>query len=357
MFESILETVQENVETVRSIIRTNEELRKLLFLKDFIIDEENKYYQQLLLIKQLVPSTVNWRFYDHYSVVMRLYAIYEQFVKELITDWINYLPEIFSSYSKLPEKVRKTHQIGVSRLLRELQKDKTRFEHLSVEKVIRGLYLGISGDENSCELLADAFILHEQNLRKDTLESLFSQAGISDSWKWIEKHRKIKYFINDILGNETTAEGKLKELIDYRNEAAHGGLIEIDNVLSEGELLDFCTFIEALCQALAELVTYKIIKQQESRGQIKEIGKISRWFDKLQACQAKLQNTQLSVGEEIFLVSENTAYCKSVKIESIMDKHDNQQQKINLVSEQVLGLKFNSSAKKGLIIFQYVLKN
>ena len=74
------------------------------------------YYQQLLLIKQLVPNKVNWRLYDHYSVVMRLYAIYEQFIKELITDWIDYLPEIFSSYSELPEKIRKTNQIGVSRL-------------------------------------------------------------------------------------------------------------------------------------------------------------------------------------------------------------------------------------------------
>ncbi|WP_107666781.1 MAE_28990/MAE_18760 family HEPN-like nuclease [Cyanothece sp. BG0011] len=353
MFESILETVQENVETVRSIIRTNEELRKLLFSKDFIIDEDNQYYQQLSLIKQLVPNTVNWRLYDHYSVVMRLYAIYEQFVKELITDWSNYLPEIFSNYSELPEKVRKTHQIGVSKLLMELQKDKTRFEHLSVDKVIRGLYLGLSENEDDFELLADAFILHEQNLRKEILETLLSKAGISDSWKWVEKHRKIK----DFLGNENTAEGQLKEIIDYRNDAAHGGLIEIDNVLSENQLVDLCTFIEALCQALAELVTYKIIEKQKLIGQIKEIGKISRWFDKLQACQAKIQNTQLSVGEELFLVSEDTAYCKSVKIESIMDKHDNQQQKINLMSEQVLGLKFNSSAKKGLIIFQYVPKN
>ncbi len=348
MFESILETVQENIETVRSIIRTNEELRKLLFKKNFIIDENNQYYQQLSSIKQLVPNTINWRLYDHYSVVMRLYAIYEQFVKELITDWIDYLPEIFSSYSELPEKIRKTHQIGVSRLLVELQKDKTRFEHLSVDKVIRGLYLGISADENTFELLSDAFILHEQNLRKEILENLLSQAGISDSWKWVEKHRKIKIF----LGNENTAEGQLKEIIDYRNDAAHGGLIEIDNVLSENQLLDLCTFIEALCQALAELVTYKIIEQQESRGQIKEIGKISRWFDKLQACRVKLQNTQLSVGEELFLVSKTKAYCKSVKIENIRGEQEIEKQKIDITSEQEIGLKFNSSAKKGLKIFQ-----
>ncbi|MGK7941197.1 MAG: MAE_28990/MAE_18760 family HEPN-like nuclease [Crocosphaera sp.] len=350
MFESILETVQENVETVRSIIRTNEELRKLLFSRDFIIDEDNHYYQQLLLIKKLVPNTVNWRLYDHYSVVIRLYAIYEQFVKELITDWIDYLPEIFSSYSELPEKIRKTHQIGVSRLLMELQKDKTRFEHLSVEKVIGGLYLGLTKNEDNFELLADAFILHEQNLRKEVLESLLSQAGISDSWKWVEKHRKIK----DFLGNENTAEGQLKEIINYRNDAAHGKILQLDNVLSsnKNQLLDFCTFIEALCQALAELVTYKIVEQQKSIGQIKEIGKISRWYDQSQACRAKLQNTELSVGEELLLVSEDTAYCKSVKIESIRDEQERDKQKIDITNEQEIGLKFNSSAKKGLSIFQ-----
>ncbi|MEA5512331.1 hypothetical protein VB715_21390 [Crocosphaera sp. UHCC 0190] len=64
------------------------------------------------------------------------------------------------------------------------------------------------------------------------------------------------------------------------------------------------------------------------------------------------------MGEEVFLVSETKAYCKSVRIESIMDEQKENKQiiDIDIVNEQEIGLKFNSSAKKGLSIFQYVQK-
>jgi hypothetical protein len=49
-------------------------------------------------------------------------------------------------------------------------------------------------------------------------------------------------------------ENELKNFIELRNNSAHGK--EIDTVLNANELLQLCDFVEAICQAMSELVLY-----------------------------------------------------------------------------------------------------
>ena len=54
----------------------------------------------------------------------------------------------------------------ISRILRE--RNKQRFNELSLESTIYKLYCGVI-DAQPYELLTDAFILHDRNLRKEDL--------------------------------------------------------------------------------------------------------------------------------------------------------------------------------------------
>ncbi|MEA5524021.1 HEPN domain-containing protein [Nodularia spumigena] len=241
--------------------------------------------------------------------------------------------------------VRTTHQLGVGRLLTEL--NKSRYERLTVKKVMQGLFDGTTG-EKKYELLPDAFLIHEQNLRRETLERLCANAGISNAWAWVEKHRSIKYFLEEIRGDQNSAEGELNEFISYRNDAAHGFP---DEVLGASTLLELCDFVDALSQALAELVTYQVIKRKESIGQIREIGKITEWFKKSNAGVAKVGEIKLSVGNNLFLVSEQTSCCYLVAINSIqidgISVND-----LQTTTGMEVGLKFDLSAKEGLRLYQ-----
>ncbi len=124
------------------------------------------------------------------------------------------------NYLELEEKIQNTHREGVGRILIEFKKD--RFKDLSENQVIRGLFYGTTNQNKNYELLPEAFLLHDQNLRKDILEKLFADAGIADTWKWVMNYREVKHFVEEIRGNQNTAEGELNQLISYRNEAAHG---------------------------------------------------------------------------------------------------------------------------------------
>lgn len=349
MFQELLKTVHINISTVRSIIQVNERLRENVFgIKSIITQEQGTQANSIIdELTQNAPEARNWRIYDHCAVVTRLYAIYERFVEDLIREWIQFLPDLFPVYADLEERICNTHRIGVARLLLDITKN--RFGHLSVKQVIRGLFHGASGTGEKYELLPDAFLLHEQNLRREALEKMFADAGIGNAWTWVEKHRKIKHFVEEVRGSENTAEGELNELIDYRNDAAHGAFI--DTILSSNALLELCDFVEALCQALAELVTCQIIKQQTSTGQAQEIGRITEWFKQSQAAVVKVEEMTLSVGTSVFLVGE--AYCQLARIQIIqLDNAD--QESVQTIHGMEVGLRFDVEARKKLRL--YVVK-
>jgi hypothetical protein len=248
----------------------------------------------------------------------------ESFVEDLITEWLNLLPQLIPRYSNLEKQIQNTHREGVGRLLVELNKKK--FENLSPETVVKGLFQGLTANENY-ELVPEAFLLQEQNLRKDILEKLFADAGIyKETWNWIDKHREVKNFIEEIRGNQNNAEIELNQFIDYRNEAAH---TFVDTTLRTEELERLTYFIESLSQALAELVTYRIIEIKISSGKARNIGQITEWFKKPRAAVAIINNISLSVGDSLFLVNEDSSYCRLATIESIQIQSLPQQQTIS----------------------------
>jgi hypothetical protein len=345
MFQELLNTVKVDISTVQALIQTNERLREIVFGQDSVTRHESDEDTELTVLMKGVPGLTEWRVYDHCTVVTRLYAIYERFVKNLVTDWVRLLPSIFPRYVDLEETIQNTHRTGVGRLLCDLKKN--RFEHLSIDQVVRGLFRGVTGEEEYA-LLPDAFLLHEQNLWKGVLEQLLTSAGIPNAWGWVEKHRAVKHFL-EVRASENTAEGKLKELITYRNDAAHGAVIY--NFLSSNALLELCDFVETLCQALVELVNYQVIQRQTITGQAKEIGRITEWLKNPSAAVAKVEETTLSVGGILFLVGE--AYCQLATIESIrIDDAD--KESVKTTSGMEVGLKFDVDARKDLRLYTTV---
>ena len=89
MFQELLETAKVNISTTRSIIKTNERLRKIAFETGVITKHKDQECEELFnALIQDIPKATEWRVYDHCAVVTQLYAIYERFVEALITDWL-----------------------------------------------------------------------------------------------------------------------------------------------------------------------------------------------------------------------------------------------------------------------------
>lgn len=355
MFEPLLGKVEKNISTMSAIIATNDCLRKTFFRYKSNQDNSNSLPSELISVVESISQDKEWRVYDHCSVVTQLYAVYERFVEDLLSYWLALLPELVPIYSDLEEKIRMTHRIGVARLLNDL--NNARCQHLNDEIIIRGLFHGITG-ENQYDLISEAFVLNHPNLRKDKLEELFCNAGINNSWEWVKKHERVKTFMEDVRGGQNTAEGELNQFISFRNDAAHGN--QIEEILSPDSLAEICEFIAVICESLADLVRYKILEEKSQKKQVKsgkilKIGKIINWYEQQGAGRLLVEipdneTEPLSIGDEVILTNPRISYCKKAKITSLMAE-DGLYEQVSLTSGSQLGVKFDLLARRNLSLY------
>jgi len=67
------------------------------------------------------------------------------------------------------------------------------------------------------------------------LKRLFGHCGLLEIESWVAKHSAIKDFFRLSHVFSETAESELKQIVEYRNEAAHG---EVDQVLGTDVLIE-----------------------------------------------------------------------------------------------------------------------
>lgn len=331
--------VNAQLDVVRAKITLNEGLKGLSTIRK---NEQGLPPELRELIAAIPKDSLAWRGYEHCAVVSRLYAIYESFVEKLIQNWIEILPLLVLKYSDLDEQIRDIYTDNISRILRERKKQ--RFCDLSIEQIVFGLYHG-EIDTQPYKLLGNAFTIHDRNLRKEDLELLLKNAAIHPNpWNWVRENRQL----GKIVEEDNTAEDLLKELIDCRNNAAHGG--RIDNVLGSREMLRLCDFIQYLCISLSQLATYQALLKQKEFGTATEVGKVTEWFPKPKAAIAQITNARLQIGDRLFLASN--ASCQIATIVS-MQLDNIPQMEINISSPTEIGIRFDIDAREKLVIYKW----
>src|SRR5205807_4397155 len=114
-----------------------------------------------------MPAKLDWQIYDHCAALTRLYAAYERYVGELVSEYVRLLPKIYVKYSELPPEITNQHRVGVGQILLKIG-EKGPYKNLEEQVVVRELAAGLSG-ASEYTLLADAFFIDRQNLRFEML--------------------------------------------------------------------------------------------------------------------------------------------------------------------------------------------
>jgi hypothetical protein len=69
----------------------------------------------------------------------------------------------------------------------------------------------------------------------------------------------------------------MAELIKYRNDATHGS-IDIGDILHVNVLIEFCDFVAAVSEALAERVQLAGLHSLKPHGHVRERGKVTEFL-------------------------------------------------------------------------------
>jgi len=338
MYSALTEKLQLEVREVKSVLAKHDQIRNIIYAAAvFPAAPVGGAVDPLTQIQLDPPALVEWRIYDHSASLTRLYALYERFVTDIVDKWLDVLPELCPQYLALPEKVQTGHRVGVAEILLKLTGDQ--YQHLSQEKVLRGLFEGTTG-LHPYSFLHDAFLTDNRNLWPSVLAGLFTKVGITDSWQWVNNHTKVARFIQEVRGNASSAESELRNFIQYRNRAAHG---DVDDVLAIDEIDKIADFLVAVCEALSELVMCSVIRHRQEAGRAEPIGEIIAEFGG-QIVGVETAPVALAVGETLIVLRENACYFAVVHS---MEENHVAFQAMQTVQGQKVALRLSRDAKVG----------
>ena len=246
MFSSITGRLGKEVETLKRILGFNAKLREL-HAGGHALNSSDSIFSELL---SQAPDRINWRVFDHCAAITRLYALYEQFVVDLVEDYLRQLPQIYSSYGDLPQALRTQHRVGTGQILQKWSESGL-YGHLAETTVAYGLVDGLRG-QPGYTLLVDAFLIDPHNYRADVLVKAFGHLGLADCFTFVKKQPEMKTFMLTRDATETP-ETVLRDIVELRNQASHGSVSQ-EQIVSVQEVLSYSTFVQILCGALVEMV-------------------------------------------------------------------------------------------------------
>jgi len=151
---------------------------------------------------------------------------------------------------------------------------------------------------------------------------------------------KQRYQNLDIASVIRAASDAMADIVDYRNEAAHG---DVDDVLGTEVLIEFTHFFEALCRSIVDFIQYDTLRRAKELGRATVVGVISERF-RNDIVVAKVTNATISVGDGLYIFGKGLALMAEVKS---IQLNDVDVQTVTIVDETEVGLRIGVRAKAG----------
>ena len=355
MFASFTTRLQQEVDTIKTVLDTHDRLRALIFQsapeavlgQAETLDAESDAGRALEETRRNAPPKSAWQVYDHCAAFTRLYAVYEQFVADLVSEYLRMLPKLYVRYEDLPPTVTTQHRVGAAQILQKLGKDGP-YKTMEERSIIQNLAHGLLGNPNYI-LLTDAFLIDPQNYRSEIINRLFSYLGFDNSWAWVEKHPSITAFMLRRRDPNETAATLLHEFVEYRNEASHSS---VASIVATEEVKSIADFIVALSDALAQLVTKHAVQRKNEIGEAILVGRVIHKFSD-GIIGAKMSAGTITVGDALVVMQRHA--CHTAKIESIQTEQT-PHQRLNVNEDQEVGLRLSSPASESAQLLRILVE-
>lgn len=331
-----MERTQEAISALRRHIHASDRFRTAVFEQTLRCAAASPCFDAELGSIEAAPSKIEWRIIDHCAAVTRIYSIYEQFAHEMVREHLSLLQRRLA-FDELPEKIRSSYRIGIAKILDKV--GGPRFAALDVGQLIAGYHDALSGNPYIIE--PQAMLMQEQNLRLPELDRFMRACGIDDVSGWIEAHPSVVAFFASGGRLNPNAATEMAALIGYRNDAAHGS-IDIGDILHINVLTEFCDFVAAVCEALAERVQLAGLRSLQPHGHVVERGTITESLKGGTVAIGEISGA-VEVGNTVYLCGD--AYClertvTSIQIEGVPFE------KIDLGVQTEVGLMFDGAFRK-----------
>lgn len=287
-----LKSLETQILQIRNIIDTNDELRTKI---------SNGELSTTATIDDLY-----WRRYDYCSAVLRLYASFERFVIDALQKWLDWIVNNKLSILSESEKATARYRHGVGEILK--RSNESRFSKINLTLLIDGL--AALQNKQDTPLGIEPIFATAPNLRFNDVVSALESLELSDSSTWLNSFPPLQDCCELF---DATPDSFLKDLVERRNEAAHGNKMP-DDFWSVALIKDAASFILCLATAISELIVSKMVAIAEvepinnENFQFQKIGTVTEIIKKHNAFVISANAVGLWKGMEVLVVTKARCY-------------------------------------------------
>lgn len=260
---------------------------------------------------------VSKKVFEYKATIISLYGLLEKFIEIWIKDYLNAISILQPNYHFLDEKLKDSHFMLSLKLVNTLQtRESAKYAHITKEQVLSRLTHCIDISVHY-RLNSEAFVLLSGNLKHDRISDLLKYINI-DLNLCLKRNENFMAYLQDNLqimnlANLDTSRlyYKINELVDRRNEIAHGA--ETLNILSIAELRKYIDFLEKYCTAVFEALFEELIKNQ-AKIECKRVDVIHNvWQNSIIGME--VESVKIEVGDFLIIETPNGNFLKKEILE------------------------------------------
>ena len=200
----------------------------------------------------ILSNTTDEKIYQYTANVITLYGGLECFVEEVVEE---YLKEVFSicpSYKQLRGQFGLSEYLlfGISLINHAGER---KFKRLSKTDVLKSLFETVVNDKSS-SVRSEAYIDYGGgNYRHETIMNCFIQLGMKDIKTCLKLYEPLSSYIKKKgIGDSDTVYIKIDDLVERRNELAHGG--NTIEVLDSGVFSEYLSFLSLYTETINNFI-------------------------------------------------------------------------------------------------------
>lgn len=201
----------------------------------------------------ITNSWTNERIFNYRSNIISLYGCFEQFIESSIKEYFNELLKICHSFTELDESIRREYIDRWKTLHGRLHFNK--FQTITPTFMVKSLYNSLVKDKN--EIIAECFLQNGGNYRIEEIRKSFSTLGLTNLNETLRNYEPlVSYYSQNGFDNYS----KIDEIVDRRNEIAHGA--NADDLLSESIVLDYVDYVEMYAESLTSYLNDQLLEHK-----------------------------------------------------------------------------------------------
>lgn len=300
MVSIVLDRTREQISVVRRFLDT------VSLVRDFVANHANStnvdLKQEAATFRAALPAAGGLSVFLHCATITHLYAIYESFVADAITEYLDSIRRVIT-YRKLSPTMRRAHIVGLGRVISRITR--ARYRNLNADSLLIDLY-GAIGRRGGGNIAPEAFLDRDANLRFGELNKLLMRCALNDLQSWLAHHSSITtYMASSRMSSSgamsTDPVSELRRFVEDRNEASHESR-RIGQPLGPSELKAYADFIESLCTTIGQYIDHSIIHERTTAAPGQGRALILKRFRRVGAIGLEAYSLPLAVGQKLYAI-------------------------------------------------------